>query len=175
LFERGGILTTQDDVELVPQRPVITGLVVVKHRDHALAFALRNRVEDRILEEHWIIREVHLGDESLTKLATVEREVNVRGAPCIVVVTPRVCARLDRIKAVVTLSIRQAAGHTIKVRIKWSRPRVIFMAVTSSGVLLPSLNQRISNGLVVPASHLSVNQDTLSDCFAAVDQSHIVI
>src|SRR5699024_12638713 len=143
LFKRGGVLAAQDDVELVAQCPVFAGLVIVEDRDHALTLALWHRVKDWVLEEHWIIREVHLSDQALTELATVQREVDVRWAPCIVVVAPWVGARLDGIEAVVTFSISQATGDTLKVWVQRSWPGVDPVAVASSSSSLTYLGHEI--------------------------------
>src|SRR5699024_10686577 len=49
------------------------------------------------------------------------------------------------------------------------------VAVASSSIRLPYLNQCIRDGLVIPAGDLAVNQDALADGFATVDQSHVII
>ena len=55
-----------------------------------------DRVEDRVVGEQRVVREVHLRDESLGECPTEQREMDVRRTPGVVVVAPRIGARLDR-------------------------------------------------------------------------------
>src|SRR5699024_11947407 len=89
-------------------------------------------------------------------------------APCIVVVAPWVGARLDGIEAVVTFSISQATCDTIKVWVQRCWPGVVLVAVASSSIRLPYLNQCIGDGLVIPAGDLAVNQDALAAGMAPI-------
>src|SRR5918997_4127771 len=106
LLERGLLAAAQHDVPAVGERPLRPGGLQVERRDHALAsLRVRDRVEDRVLVEQGVVREVHLRDEPLGESVAEQREVDVGRAPRVVVVAPRVGARLDRGERVLALVV----------------------------------------------------------------------
>src|SRR5918997_473453 len=106
-LERGLLRAAQDDVPLEPQRPVGHGALVVEPADRQVARTLGDRVEDRVLEEQRVVREVHLGDQALGERPAEEREVDVRRPPGVVVVAPGIGTGLDRRELVAALVV----GH----------------------------------------------------------------
>src|SRR5918999_6223160 len=80
LLERGLLAPAQHDVPAVGERPLRARRLEVERRDHALArLRVGYRVEDRVLVEQRVVREVHLRDEPLRERAPEQREVDVRG------------------------------------------------------------------------------------------------
>src|SRR5918999_3975886 len=80
LLERGLLAPAQHDVPAVGERPLRARGLEVERRDHALArLRVGYRVEDRVLVEQRVVREVHLRDEPLRERAPEQREVDVRG------------------------------------------------------------------------------------------------
>src|SRR5918999_815474 len=74
------IAPAQHDVPAVGERPLRARRLEVERRDHALArLRVGYRVEDRVLVEQRVVREVHLRDEPLRERAPEQREVDVRG------------------------------------------------------------------------------------------------
>src|SRR5688500_9387611 len=96
LVQRRGVLAAQHDVPPVAERPLGHGGVQVEPGHHRLAgLRVADRVEDRVVGAQRVAREVHLGDQPLGERGAEQREVDVRGPPGVVVVAPRVRARLD--------------------------------------------------------------------------------
>src|SRR5437763_6442880 len=97
LLERRSARAAQVDVELERLRPVRDGVVDREGRDHPLArLRIAHRVEDRVVGEERVAREVHLSDQTLGEGPAEQREVDVGRPPRVVMVTPRVGPRLDR-------------------------------------------------------------------------------
>ena len=71
---------------------------------------VRDGVEDRVVGEERVVREVHLGDQPLGERPAEQREMDVRRPPGVVVVAPRVGARLDGREPVAALGCRSAPG-----------------------------------------------------------------
>src|SRR4051812_5370770 len=86
IFERG---LAQDDVPAVGERPLRPGVLEVEGGDEAVA-VVAGGVEDRVLREERVAREVHLGHEALGERAPEDREVDVGGPPGVVMVAPGV-------------------------------------------------------------------------------------
>src|SRR5690242_15891080 len=64
VLHRRGLAAAQDDVEAIRERPLGHRRVEVERAHEALAGGrVAHGVEDRVLEEERIAREVHLGDE----------------------------------------------------------------------------------------------------------------
>src|SRR5205823_3722459 len=91
----------EDDVPRVAERPFRRRRPEVEPGDEQRPRPrIAHRVEDRIEREEGIAREVHLRDEALRESTAEDREVDVRGTPGVLVVAPRIRARLDGDEAV---------------------------------------------------------------------------
>src|SRR5580704_5233445 len=96
LFEHRRAAAAQHDVPVVAERPFRLGQVDVEAGDEPLpGLLVRHRVEDGVQRQQRVAGEVHLGDQPLGERAAEQREVNVGRTPGVVVVAPRVGARLD--------------------------------------------------------------------------------
>src|SRR5947207_8942754 len=94
---------------------------------------VRDAHEHRVVLEQRIAREVHLRDEALHEALPEKREMDVRGAPGVVVVAPWVLARADRHEAVVAVLVREEAPGTGEIRIDRRVVLVDTMVVASGG------------------------------------------
>src|SRR5918995_1576564 len=106
----------QHDVPLEGQRPVVDGARVVEPADRQRPGGLRDGVEDRVLEEQRVVREVHLRDQALGERPAEQREVDVRRPPGVVVVAPRVGAGPDRQELVAALVVGHPPAQAVEVR-----------------------------------------------------------
>src|SRR5450830_694922 len=94
---RGGVASAQHDVELVAEHLVVDGFIQAEARDQTLACSLvRNALENRVVFKQRIAGEIHLRHQALRIHVAEHREVDVRRTPCLVMVAPRIRARLDR-------------------------------------------------------------------------------
>src|SRR4029077_11084795 len=90
--------------------------------DHPLAgLRVGHRIEDRVLAEERVAREVHLRDQPLGKGAAEEREVDVRWPPGVGVVPPGIRAWLDGDELVPSVRVGHAPPAAVEVWIEWSR------------------------------------------------------
>ena len=81
----------------------------------------RDGVEDRVLAEQRVVREVHLGDQPLGEGPAEQAEVDVRRPPGVVVVAPRVGAGLDRHELVAAQAVGDHAAQPVEVRVQRRR------------------------------------------------------
>ena len=77
-----------------------------------------DRAEDRVVGEQRVAGEVHLGDQPLGERRAEHREVDVRGPPGVVVVAPRVGARLDGDEPVAAVVVGEAAAGAGEVGVE---------------------------------------------------------
>ncbi len=146
-----------------------------KRRHQPVPGALRDRVEDRVLGEQRVVREVHLGHQPLGERAPEQREVDVRGPPGVVVVAPRVGARLDRGERVVAVGVGEHPPAAGEVRVQRGRPVVAGVPVATGRVRLPDLDQRVRHRPPVRVQHASGDDDPLAECLAVVLTGQVVV
>src|SRR5680860_1129689 len=176
VLEDAGSLAPQDDVEPEAEGPLRLRRRVVVRRDHPLpGRRIADGVEDRVLGEQRVVREVHLGDEPLGERTAEQREVDVRRPPGVVVVLPGVGAGPDRHEAVVALGVGQRAAHPGEVRVERGRPRVGDVAVASGRVGLPDLDERVGYGSAVGLEHLTGHDDPLAGGLGGVLAGQVVV
>ena len=145
-------------------------------RDHQLAvLGVAHRVEDRVLEEQRVAREVHLRDEPRGEGRPEQREVDVGGAPGVRVVAPRVRARLDRDEAVAALVVGEAAPGAGEVRVERRRVAVDRVQVAPRRVGLPDLHERVAHRPPVAVEHAAVHDDPLAERLAVVLAGEVVV
>src|SRR4029077_818708 len=105
----GSLVAGDDDVPSVAARVFGLSQVMVVGGDQPLACnGIHDGLVDRIQTEQLVAREIHLGDQTLGEGSSEYREVNVRWAPSISVIAPRVGAGLDGQKAVRSVGLGQA-------------------------------------------------------------------
>lgn len=70
--------------------------------------------------------------------------------------------------------VGDAATQAVEERIQRRGPVVAGVAVASTGVGLPHLEQCVGDGFSVAVEYAAVNDDALSLCFAAVGNGQVV-
>src|SRR3974390_2652522 len=132
LLERRGPRAPEVDVPLERLRPVRHRAVDREARDHPLArLRVADRVEDRVVGEERVAREVHLGHQALGEGPAEQREVDVGGPPGVVVVAPGIRPRLDRRELVAALVVGDAPPGPAEVGIERRRPAVPLVLVAT--------------------------------------------
>src|SRR6266700_6875247 len=169
LLEGRGVASTQNDVELVAQRPLRLGGGQVKVGDQTLprlfvAYGLKDRVESK----QGIAGEVHLRNQARGKGRPKQRKMYVRRTPGVVMVLPRIRAGLDGHKTIAAVFVRKRAARAAEVGIKRRRMMIAIMAITDSGIGLPDLKQRVRHGASVVIQHAPGDDDPLSYRFSVV-------
>ena len=101
--------------------------------------------------------------------------MDVRGAPGVGVVAPRVGAGPDRHEAEVALLVGQAAADAAEVRVDRARPVVPAVAVAAAGVGLPDLDQRVRHRRARRPPHVAVDDDPLALRLALVLAGEVVV
>src|SRR4051795_4682062 len=96
------------------------------------------------------------------------REMDVCGAPGVMMVAPGIGARLDRDKAIVTRGVAHGAAGARKVRIERSRMLVADVNVTAAGIGLPDLDQRVRHAATILVAHMAVHDDAFAERLAGV-------
>ena len=112
--------------------------------------------------------EVHLRDQPLGERGPEQREVDVRRTPGVVVVAPRVGARLDRREAVAALVVGQRAAAAGEVRVERRGVLVAVVAVATGGVGLPDLDELVAHRAPVAVEDPARDHDALAQRLADV-------
>ena len=147
VLEQRRARAAQHDVEPVGQQSSWHERVAVERRDQPLDRRLVvDRVQDRARRDQRIAFEVHLRDEPLHPARARDRIVDVRRAPVVDAVAPRVGARLDRAVEVVAVVVGQRAAAAAEIRVDRRDVAVLLVPVAAAGVRLPHLDQRIGHG-----------------------------
>src|SRR5882724_9118891 len=176
LLERSRVAATQNDVELVAERPFRLGHVEVETRNQPLAGTLIwNGLEDRIVCHQRIIGKIHLRDQTRDQTRPKQRKMDVRRTPGIRVVAPRIGARLDGDEPVVPFVIGARAAGASEVRVERRGVAILFMNIAPGGVALPEFDQRAWNGTSVFVENASGDDDPLAKGLARVLACEVVV
>src|SRR5262249_15038361 len=97
-----------------------------------------------------------------------DREVDVRRAPGVLVVPPRVRARLDGDEAVAALTVGEAPAGAGEVRVERRGVLVDLVSVPSGGVRLPDLDERAAQRPSFLVEHTPLDDDSLAERLALV-------
>ncbi|CPR13583.1 hypothetical protein BN971_04895 [Mycobacterium bohemicum DSM 44277] len=143
------------------------GVVIARDQSSARV-GVEDRLEDRVQVQQRVTRKVHLGDQALGERGSEHREVDVRRAPRVAVVTPRVRAGLDGQEAEGPVAPGEAAPGAGEVRIQGRRVRVALVAVAPGGVGLPDLDQLAGHRSARPVDQPSGDDDALPDRFSGM-------
>src|SRR5580700_1076256 len=136
----------ENDVKVISQSMTGHRGVPVKKRDQAIARVLvGNAVENRIEPQQRIARKIHLRDETREQPGTKERKVNVRWAPGVRMILPRVRAGFYRNKTITAFRIGQHTSAAREIRVQRGIMLIHAMAVPPSRIGLPNLNESSGN------------------------------
>ena len=138
---------TQHNVKTIAERPLRLGRFQVKFRDQTLPrLFIRNRLQNGIIRKERIAGKIHLRNQSRDECRPKQRKVDMRRAPCIVVIAPRIGARLNGYKAVGSVLARQRPARPGKVRIE--RRRMVVPG--RARIALPHWPARFQSGCWTP-------------------------
>jgi len=167
---------TQNNVESIAEREFRFGCLPIERRNqtHARTF-IGNTVEDGITREQRIARKIHLRHESRQYSGAKKRKMNVRGAPSVLVISPRICTRFDGDKPVRALIVRHQSSTAREIRIEWRGVIVEVMAIASGGICLPQLDQRAANWIAVFIDNVPAHDDSFAEGFARMLPRQIAI
>src|SRR5919106_2279199 len=176
VLHRGRLAPAQHYVEAVGERPFGHGLLEVELRDQALAVPpVGHRVEDRVLEEERVAREVHLRDEPRRESRAEQRDVDVRRSPCVGMVLPRIRSRLDRDEAVASVVVGDAAAGAAEVGVDGRGVAVALVPVAPRRVRLPDLDEAVPDRPPVAVEHAAAQDHSLAERLARVLPGEVVV
>jgi hypothetical protein len=162
-IERRGVEAAQHDVEAKAEGPLRLGQLDVERGEQPGArLRVGDRLVDRVDREQRIAGEVHLGDQPRSPRRAEQREVDVVGTPGVVVIAPRVCARLDRHEAVAAVAIGEHPAEAVEVRIERRVVLIAFVVVAPAGVGLPQLEHRVGDRAIGLVGDLAGDDDPLA-------------
>jgi hypothetical protein len=145
----------QNDVPAVAERVFRRREVVVVLGDEPLTRpGIEDRLEDRIERKQRVPWEVHLRDDPLGEGRAEHREVDVRRPPGVRVIAPGIRAGLDRLEAVETVVVSDAAARAGEVGVERRRMLVPLVDVTARGVRLPHLDELMPHRAPLAIEHL---------------------
>ena len=160
-------MAPQNDVESVAKAVLRDSRVPVEGSDEPIARGLMpDAVKDGVERQQLIARKIHLGDQSGGKRRSEYREVNVGGAPRIVVVAPRVGAGPDRFESKPASWVGDKGSAAGKVGVQRGVMLITRVKIAACCVRLPDLHQGSRNGPAIFVQNSSINQDPLADGFS---------
>src|SRR5690348_13995721 len=99
----------------------------------------------------------------------------MRGTPGVVVVAPRIRARLDSDEPIAPLAVCQDAPAAREVGIERRIVRVVPVPVASGRVGLPDLDQGLRDGAAVLVQHATGDDDALTQRLAGMLAREIIV
>src|ERR1700676_1649079 len=94
--------------------------------------------------------------------------MDVRGPPCVLVIAPRIGARLDGQEAVATVGISQQPARSREIRIEGRGMIIVDVGVASGCVRLPDFDECVRHRASVAVKHSTGDNDALSQRLARV-------
>src|SRR4030081_2044364 len=101
--------------------------------------------------------------------------MNMRGTPCIVMIFPWICARLDREEAVTSFGIGDRASAAAEIRVERRVVVIVLVRITPGRIGLPDFDQRIGHGLAVFIEHASCDDYALAERLAGMLMRQVVV
>src|SRR4030095_761270 len=133
----------QHEVESIAQRDFRGSIFPIKSRYQLLfRFLVCNTVVDRVVQQQWISRKIHLRHQPAQQSIAKNRKVNVPRPPGIMIIPPRVGPWLDRNEFVASFPIRQRSPASAEIRIDRRVVLIQLVQVAPGGIGLPHFNQR---------------------------------
>ena len=170
------ITTAHDDVERIAEGPFGSRQTQVEARHEAPARPfIGNRLEHRVVREQRVPREVHLRHEPRSKRRAEHGKVDVRRAPGVVVIPPRVGAGLDGDEFVPTVRVRHGAARAGEIGIEGRRVLVLRVAIAAGGVGLPHFKQGAGHRTGIFVKQPAGDDDSLSLGFVGVLPGQITV
>ena len=161
---REGIAPGEDDVEFVAKGVIADGGVPVELGDEAVARRfIGDAIEYRIVREQRVAGKIHLRDHAGGESRTENGEVNMRGAPGVVVIAPGIRAGANGYEAKISFLIGEHVAGAGEVGIERSVVLVNGVAVTSGGIGLPDFDEGMRNGAGVFIKDAAADDDAFAE------------
>src|SRR5215813_1966519 len=171
-----GFPPAQNNIETISQGKSRSRMFPIKGRNQPpLGVFVGHAVVNGVEFEQRITREVHLRHQAAQQASAKQREMNVRWAPRIMVIAPRVGSRLDGRKFVPPLAVGDHPSAAVEIRIKRGVVLIKLMAVSSGGIGLPYFHQRAADRTSILVEHGSRHDDTFTEGRAFVLRSQVAI
>src|SRR6266403_2210101 len=175
-LKRGRFRTSQHDIKTIAKRPLWLCGFQIELRNHPLPrLFIWHGLKDWIEGKQGIAWEIHLRNQSRDKGSAKNREVNVGGAPGIVVIQPGISARLDRYETISPIFVRKCASAAGKVWIQRRRMLVLYMYVPPGRVRLPNLDQGVWHPAPIAIQHPPGDDDPFALRFSGMLACQIVV
>ena len=169
VFERSCVAAAHHDVELIAERVERLRRLQVKQGDKSIASAfIGGAAEDRIVGHQRVAGKIHLRDQARGERGAEDREMNVCGAPGVVVILPRIGAGLDGDEAIAAFGVGDGVTAAGEVGIKRSVVLIDGVGVAASGVGLPDFDERVRKRAAVFVDDAAGDDDALADGFGVV-------
>src|SRR5712692_567718 len=164
IFPRSRVAPCEDDVELIAKGLLGDGAFPIENRDQSAArFFIRRTIENWVEGKKRVARKIHLRDKACSKCRAKHREMNVRRPPGVVMISPRIFARLNRDEPISAFAVSERVSAASKIRIEGSIVLVDFVQVTSRGVGLPDFDECVRNRPAVFIQHPSAHDDPFAE------------
>ena len=129
----------------------------------SMARRIVDRAHDRALPDHRIALEIHLGDQPLRKAVAEHRKMDMRRAPVVGAVRPRIGSRLDGAEGVRAVLAGDGAAAAAEIRVERRQIAFLLVPVAAAGIGLPDLQQRTGNADAALVEHAAVDDDARPD------------
>src|SRR2546427_755774 len=175
-FHGRGLAAAENDVKAIAERMAWYGGFPIEKRDQAVSRVLvRDAVENGVEWQQRISRKIHLRDQARQQPRAEERKVNVRGAPGILMILPRVLAGFYGDKTIAALGIGEHASAARKIRIERRAVLIHSVPIAARRVGLPNLHQRSGNGAPFFIQYAAAHDDAFAEGLAAVLVRQVII
>src|SRR5580692_1833721 len=101
--------------------------------------------------------------------------MNMRRAPCILVIAPRISTRLDGRKTVESLVVGQCSSGPGEIRIERSGVVVFRVCISPRRIRLPNLYQAVRHGAAIPIHNPPAHNNALPQRFARMLMRQVLI
>src|SRR5208337_1082994 len=164
-----GVAATQHNIKAEAECDLRCRRGPVEDRDEPLARGFgRHTVVNRVEFEKGITGKVHLRDEACGERGTKNGEVNVPRAPGVVMIAPRIRAGTNGDETVAALFVSEGLPHASEIGIERSIVLIHFVQITSGGIGLPNLHQRMSDRAAIFIHKAAADDDALAERLAFV-------
>src|SRR5215467_5970558 len=176
LLHRGLLASAQHDVEAISKRISRRGRLPVEYTHQSIPRVLiRDGIPDGVGSEERIAWKIHLRDQSSCESRTEYREMDVRRPPRIVMITPRVCTRLDRSEGVPAITIGYQTSAAAEVGIERRIMLIGLVRVAACRIRLPDFDERSADRAAVFINHPAGYDDSFAERCAAMLACQIAV
>ena len=163
-FPRESVPSDEHEIELVAEGVIADSGVPVELRDQAVARGfIADAIENGIVRQQRVAGKIHLRDETGGERRTENGEMNMRGAPGVVMIAPGIGAGANGDEAKISVFISEHVPGAGKVRIERSVMLVYGVVVTPGGIGLPDFDESVGDGASVFIEYAAADDDALAE------------